>query len=212
MIRGCFLSGDTVLVWSPQGAISLRRDHRITGSLIGGLPTSPRQRDYMGLPLELLPEETSLLLKKGLIYISTYNEPHPDNETKIVHSSDCTDAIDHVNTDTVNTDTDYVNWNWPSTDEEVLRFRVYSDLWQKGYYITSGLKYGGEYLVYEGDPAIVHSHFIAKLLQWDEPISPLSLVQDGRLGGKVKKNTIYCTVNPTTDNVEYLTLSWSGIS
>ncbi|XP_011405589.1 PREDICTED: tRNA-splicing endonuclease subunit Sen34-like [Amphimedon queenslandica] len=189
MIRGCFLSGDTVLVWSPQGAISLRRDHRITGSLIGGLPTSPRQRDYMGLPLELLPEETSLLLKK-----------------------DCTDAIDHVNTDTVNTDTDYVNWNWPSTDEEVLRFRVYSDLWQKGYYITSGLKYGGEYLVYEGDPAIVHSHFIAKLLQWDEPISPLSLVQDGRLGGKVKKNTIYCTVNPTTDNVEYLTLSWSGIS
>ena len=200
MIRGCLLLGDSVLVWSPQGeknwfkliqtvhcsdAISLRRDHRITGSLVGGLPTSPRQRDYMGLPLELLPEETSLLLQKGssclctdhlivsrlgLIYISTCNEPHPSNETKVIG---CTDAVDHANTDT---DTDHVNWNWPSTDEEVtqcrfimynfnvchvqvLRYRVYSDLWQKGYYITSGLKYGGEYLVYKGMTRLIYYYY-----------------------------------------------------
>ena len=88
----------------------------------------------MGLPLELLPEETSLLLEKsttcsckldlivsclGLMYISTYNEPHPP----IVAVETEIKSVDHVNTDTdtINTDSDsdHINWNWPSTDEEV---------------------------------------------------------------------------------------------
>lgn len=31
-----------------------------------------------------------------------------------------------------------------------LRYKVFKDLWYKGYHLTSGLKYGGDYLVYPG--------------------------------------------------------------
>ena len=31
-----------------------------------------------------------------------------------------------------------------------LRYRVFCDLWRKGYHLTNGLKYGGDYLVYPG--------------------------------------------------------------
>ena len=31
-----------------------------------------------------------------------------------------------------------------------LKYRVFCDLWRKGYYLTNGLKYGGDYLVYPG--------------------------------------------------------------
>ena len=35
------------------------------GSLIGCLPTYPRQSGHLGLPLQLLPEETTLLVNEG---------------------------------------------------------------------------------------------------------------------------------------------------
>ena len=33
---------------------------------------------------------------------------------------------------------------------QILRYRVFSDLWRRGYYLTPGLKYSGDYLVYAG--------------------------------------------------------------
>ena len=92
-----------------------------------------------------------------------------------------------------------------------MKYRVFSDLWHKGYYITSGLKYGGDYLVYTNNPLVVHSQFIAKIYSWSEDISPMSLIQDGRLGGKVKKNILLCTLK-ADDSVQYISLYWSGIS
>lgn len=88
-----------------------------------------------------------------------------------------------------------------------IKYAVYSDLWHKGYYLTSGLKYGGDYLVYSKDPSHVHSDFIAVVLPWSQPIS--SLVSLGRLGTKVKKNTLLCSV--VNKEVQYKTLKWMGM-
>jgi len=46
-------------------SIKLREKWRIVGSLVGALPRFPRQNNYLGLPLQLMPEETTLLLEKG---------------------------------------------------------------------------------------------------------------------------------------------------
>ena len=62
-----------------------------------------------------------------------------------------------------------------------------------------------------GDPLCVHSSFIAKIINWNEPITMSDLVVAGRLGGKVKKQTLLCSVYPQDDTtVQYLTLNWSG--
>ncbi|KAL9109887.1 MAG: hypothetical protein Q9187_008114 [Circinaria calcarea] len=47
----------------------LRKTHHILGVLIGTLPQIPQQNVFLGLPLELMPEETKLLSEKGLAYI-----------------------------------------------------------------------------------------------------------------------------------------------
>lgn len=47
----------------------LRRAHNICGVLIGSLPQIPMQNVFMGLPLELMPEEAKLLVKMEVAYI-----------------------------------------------------------------------------------------------------------------------------------------------
>ncbi|KAL8961286.1 MAG: hypothetical protein Q9193_002142 [Seirophora villosa] len=47
----------------------LRRTHNILGVFIGGLPQSPQQNVFLGLPLELQPEEVRLLVENGIAYI-----------------------------------------------------------------------------------------------------------------------------------------------
>lgn len=47
----------------------IRRKYHIGGVLIGGLPQAPQQNVFLGIPLELMPEEARLLVEKGVAYI-----------------------------------------------------------------------------------------------------------------------------------------------
>jgi tRNA-splicing endonuclease subunit Sen34 len=47
----------------------LRKTYNICGVLIGSIPQIPQQNIFLGLPLELLPEEAKLLVQKGVAYI-----------------------------------------------------------------------------------------------------------------------------------------------
>lgn len=47
----------------------LRVTHHILGTLVGSLPQSPQQNLFLGLPLELTPEEARLLVSKGVCCI-----------------------------------------------------------------------------------------------------------------------------------------------
>ncbi|KAL4904967.1 hypothetical protein BDW74DRAFT_24620 [Aspergillus multicolor] len=53
-------------VFSVDAATFLRREHHICGVLAGTLPQVPQQNVFMGLPLELMPEEARLLVEKGV--------------------------------------------------------------------------------------------------------------------------------------------------
>ena len=56
----------------------LRREHHILGVLLGSLPQIPQQNVFLGLPLELIPEEARLLVEKGLAYIVHDQEWHQE--------------------------------------------------------------------------------------------------------------------------------------
>lgn len=57
------------LLYSPNVITWLRQNHNILGVLIGSLPQIPQQNVFLGLPLELQPEEARLLVESGLAYI-----------------------------------------------------------------------------------------------------------------------------------------------
>ena len=41
-------------------------------------------------------------------------------------------------------------WTFPSTDIEKIRSIVFQNLWERKYYLTSGRKFGGDFLAYPG--------------------------------------------------------------
>ncbi|XP_055945038.1 tRNA-splicing endonuclease subunit Sen34-like isoform X1 [Argiope bruennichi] len=104
---------------------------------------------------------------------------------------------------------DPVNWRYPSTEREKLRCTVYRDLWEKKYYITSGVKFGGDFLAYEGDPLKYHALFIIVCKCHGERFQGSDLVVYGRLGHQVKKTVVLATQNEQ-GKVEYISLSWEN--
>jgi len=63
MIAGRYLLFDIDVV------TYLRRAHHICGVFIGSIPQVPQQNVFLGLPVELLPEEAKILVEKKVAYI-----------------------------------------------------------------------------------------------------------------------------------------------
>lgn len=90
------------------------------------------------------------------------------------------------------------------------RYQVFRDLRGRGFYLTSAGKFGGDFLVYPGDPLRFHAHFIAVCLSLDESVCLLDVLAVARLGSNVKKTVLLCS--PGTDGgVAYTSLQWSGM-
>jgi len=54
----------------------IRREYHILGVLVGTLPHVPQQNVFLGLPLELMPEEARLLVEKGVAFVVDDVEAH----------------------------------------------------------------------------------------------------------------------------------------
>ena len=102
-------------------------------------------------------------------------------------------------------------WEYPRQDKrsEMDRYAVFRDLWEKGYYMTSGAKFGGDFLAYPGDPHRYHSHYVVVIVPMDAILSPYDVVSMGRLGTVVKKAPLVSSVRKD-GSVAYLSLEWTG--
>ncbi|XP_066979562.1 tRNA-splicing endonuclease subunit Sen34-like [Macrobrachium rosenbergii] len=83
-----------------------------------------------------------------------------------------------------------VNWSYPISQWEKLRYSVYKDLWDRGYYITSGTKFGGDFLLYGGDPILFHATFIVKCIKKFKDVSNCDLMTLSRLANATKKTLV----------------------
>ena len=104
------------------------------------------------------------------------------------------------------------DWTYPQTSREKLHYQVFVDLWERGYYLTSGVNFGGDFLAYPGDPIRYHSFFIVIIVPWGKKITPFEIISAGRLGASVKKTALLCSVSDETGQVIYTSVKWSGIS
>ncbi|TFK27382.1 hypothetical protein FA15DRAFT_570607, partial [Coprinopsis marcescibilis] len=102
-------------------------------------------------------------------------------------------------------------WDYPSNLTERARCGVFHGLWDQGFYMGGGIKFGGEYLVYPGDPLRYHSHFTASVI--DSPVAklrPMEIVAHGRLGTATKKSHLLCCWNDEKKEVSYMSIQWAG--
>ncbi|XP_023207747.1 tRNA-splicing endonuclease subunit Sen34 [Xiphophorus maculatus] len=108
----------------------------------------------------------------------------------------------------------FLEADWPIRAQRCprreARFQVFRDLRGRGFFLTSAGKFGGDFLVYPGDPLRFHAHFIAICLALDESVCLLDVLCAARLGSNVKKTVLLCSPAPDGP-VRYTSLQWSGM-
>jgi len=111
----------------------------------------------------------------------------------------------------------YQNKSLAKIPEVPSSYPLFSHLHSKGYFISPGLRFGCQYLVYPGDPLRFHSHFLAVAYEWDEEIDLLDIVGGGRLGTGVKKGYLVGGVEPKEEDsqrsksVRTLCFEWAAM-
>lgn len=67
---------DRYLLFSIDIISHCRRNHNICGMLVGTIPNLSQQNVFLGIPLELMPEEARVLVERGAAYIVDDAEVH----------------------------------------------------------------------------------------------------------------------------------------
>ncbi|KAI0910818.1 SEN34 subunit of tRNA-splicing endonuclease [Ustulina deusta] len=65
------------LLFDIEDVMYLRRNYNICSVFVGTIPQNPQQNVFMGLPLELMPEEAKVLIEKKVAYIADDATFHP---------------------------------------------------------------------------------------------------------------------------------------
>lgn len=166
----------------------LRKEFRIVGALCGTLPGFPQQNTFYGLPLSLSPEEVKMVIDLS-----------KTKATLLMHQKSLHFKIEVAKvTNTLSP--------LPSINNSLFRY-----FWSLGYYVTSGYKFGGDYLLYPQDPTCCHSQFIVSVMHFDQNMTTKDVVQMGRLATNVKKKFVLAgSKNETEDEVAVFSLSWAG--
>ncbi|KAI5754205.1 hypothetical protein M8J77_006752 [Diaphorina citri] len=107
-------------------------------------------------------------------------------------------------------DLDSKYWTHPETKKDILKYSIFKDLWHKNYFITNGNKFGGDYLVYKGDPSKFHAEYIVICRCHTETFKAAELAMYGRVGSNAKKKVVIGSLNPN-GQVMYQSLSWADL-
>jgi len=73
---------------------------------------------------------------------------------------------------------------------KTCKYNAFKYLWNQGYYITCGAKFGGEFLVYPGSPSQYHSQFILACTEESRSFTFKELVTFSRMATTVKKTYV----------------------
>ncbi|OXU21868.1 hypothetical protein TSAR_005214 [Trichomalopsis sarcophagae] len=103
-------------------------------------------------------------------------------------------------------------WNYPSNAEESFRYKVFKDIWEQGFYVTSGQKFGCDFLAYPGDPIMFHSQLMIQCKNRNEELPVLELISECRIGSHVRKTLVYATLSKDGEEIEYFSTRWAESS
>ncbi|CAD5229039.1 unnamed protein product [Bursaphelenchus okinawaensis] len=96
----------------------------------------------------------------------------------------------------------------PCDLEYRCKVTVFQDLWRKGFYLTSGEKFGCDYLAYEKKPGEEHSKFMVYCKRTEENILPMDILSLSRVANQVKKVVLLAVVSETSVAPSYVEMNW----
>jgi len=93
-------------------------------------------------------------------------------------------------------------------DEFDGKYEVYSNLRKKGYVVTTGIKFGCDFAVYEHGPGIDHAPYMVQVKRGAEEITATELVRAGRLATTVRKRFIIAVPTGGPGGIQYMMFRW----
>lgn len=88
------------------------------------------------------------------------------------------------------------------------KYLVYSHLRKKGYVVTSGIKFGCDFAIYERGPGIDHAPYIADVFKPTDELTAIGIVLSGRLATTVRKQFMIAIADTKNKKVEFLSFDW----
>ncbi|KAK1945627.1 tRNA-splicing endonuclease [Phytophthora citrophthora] len=83
---------------------------------------------------------------------------------------------------------------WRLTQQRCDRLRVFRDLWDRGYIVTFGSKFGADFLLYKDNPRISHAVALVVVKGYEEDFARVDVVSFCRVAKMVKKQLIFASV------------------
>lgn len=87
------------------------------------------------------------------------------------------------------------------------KYVVYKDFRDKGYIVTTGIKFGCDFAVYEQGPGIDHAPYLVQVYSRNDPITATGAVLAGRLATTVRKQFILA-IPDKRSGVVLIALDW----
>ncbi|KAI5964668.1 SEN34 [Candida pseudojiufengensis] len=195
-----------VLIFNLNDIKSLRK-LKILGILIGTLQNFPQQNLFLSIPLKINIYDVIWLIKYnyGILVdqLAYRNERRIKIESLNKNASNIFQKDSMIITPDSEKDRDYelLNKNQISLQTYLQNYlsnqskkssiisyyHYYNFLINKGFFINPGLKFGGDFVIYPGDPLRYHSYSTVKF----ELLDCFDIISGGRLATGVKKNLIF---------------------
>jgi len=215
-----FYSGGRFLVWKAQHIYALRVRHRLVGALLGALPTRKGQGSERGAPLSLTFEEALTAAEVGIVEVvdcdsaSPPPEPAPDGASSSSGSGGeaAVGLLEAKGTGFVTLATECSEWDTAplallspadlrlAHADRLGHARVFCALWTEGYFLTTALKFGGDYLCYAADPMSCHALAIVHVRARDRPgLRPAERSCAGRFATAARKLALLASADAAGD-------------
>lgn len=195
----------------------------IVGVLSGTLSAAPQQNLLLGVPLRLSMFDAIWLVRNHHAFLydsaayhegltTTNSSVDPSIHSENIHSENI-HSENHANFVTIPSTSsapgpppiEYqisIDEFMPKDTKTAQLYKVYSSLRSRGYWLLPGLRFGGDFVAYPGDPLLFHSHLI---VSHADKVSNQDLVHRGRLATGVKK--LWCVVDSTE---KAYSIEWAG--
>lgn len=101
-------------------------------------------------------------------------------------------------------------WSFPESEQDILLYSIYQDLWKRGHYITCGLKFGCDYTVYEFDPLVAHAKYMVKCQSQTSDLTGLQILILSRISTQVKKELLIASLDNNQEAIGKESMSIRG--
>lgn len=108
-------------------------------------------------------------------------------------------------------DSDFIPCDIPEPNDtplDKLRYKVFEDFhMHRKYFVATGLKFGGDFLAYPGDPMDFHSQFVIVCHDKNRGNAPPYIHKQVRLASTVRKVLLVAYLDDQTDEVKYVAMN-----